>query len=248
MQINFPGHTEVRAGISERADGSMVWWNRKPVDKAIRANRDKYFKKIGIKPERVAAGGTAHGTEVVLVDEKNAGQYLLNADALVSNVPNLFLTITAADCLPVFYYNPVSVSFGVAHAGWRGLAKGILENTARALQNVYGAKAEDLLIAIGPHIRACHYEVGREVAILFNQKNIERRNGHLFASLADEAGSRLRGLGVKRISVSSACTYCDTEKFYSARRDKSEPLEGMAAYIGINAKETKEHEKNECEK
>jgi len=233
MRITFNQHSQVIAGISERSDGSMVWWNKKPIDKVVRQNRDRYFKKEGIDPKRVVAGGIAHSKHVAVVTEQDAGRYLLNTDALVTNVSNLFLSITTADCLPVYYYNPLKKCIGIAHAGWQGLTKGILENVVQKLHQSYDSKPKDLFVTIEPHIQVCHYEVGNEVAILFNKQNVKQRNKHLFVDLANEAKLRLRKLGVKQISINPICTYCESKRFFSARHDKIEPLQGMVAYIGL---------------
>lgn len=232
MRLSFNGYPEIMAGISEKAQGSMVWWNRLPVDQAVRQNRENYFKGLGIKPERVVAGGVIHGSRVAVVGEQEAGKYLLNTDALITNVPGLFLTVTAADCLPVYFYDAKTKSLGLAHAGWRGLVNGLLEKVVFELNHSCSSKADDLLVIIGPHIKSCHYEVGEEVAAKFSEQNIERRDGRIYVKLADEAKSRLRALGVNNILVNPACTY-DDERFYSARRDKLDPLQGMAAYIGL---------------
>lgn len=232
MRLTFNGYQKVMAGLSERADGSMVWWNRLPVDEAVRENRERYFKGLEIKPERVVAGGLVSGIQAVTVGEKEAGKYLLNTDALLTNVPGLFLTVTAADCLPVYFYDAKTQSIGLAHAGWRGLIKGILENVVFEFHSSFGCEVNDLRIIIGPHIKSCHYEVGEYVAAKFSEQNIKRRHGRIYVKLSDEAELRLRALGVKHISVSPICTYED-KRFYSARRDRLEPLKGMAAYIGL---------------
>lgn len=233
MDIVFDRHAHVKAGVSECSDGTMVWWNRMPVDEAVRENRERYFKSLGIDSDRVVAGGIAHGSHMAVVSDLDAGKYLLNTDALITNIPNLFLTITVADCMPIFCYDPVEKAVGIIHAGWRGLTGGVIENVIREFHYAFGSKPENLLIIIGPHIRSCHYTVRNEVADKFNEQNIERRDGHLFVKLASEAEMRLRQLGVKSISVSPICTYDEKERFYSARRDKVEPLQGMVAYIGI---------------
>lgn len=232
MHLAFNGHPEITAGLSERQDGSMVWWNRLPVDQAVCENRENYFRGLRIDPGRVVAGGLVHGVRVAAVGEKEAGKYLLDTDGLLTNIPNLFLTVTAADCLPVYFYAPKTKSLGLAHAGWRGLIKGILENVVFEFHSSFGCEANDLRIIIGPHIKSCHYEVGEYVAAKFSEQNIKRRHGRIYVKLSDEAELRLRALGVKHISVSPICTY-DDERFYSARRDKLEPLKGMAAYIGL---------------
>jgi len=226
---------KVITGLSYRADGSMVWWNQLPVDPMIQVNRDRYFIKQGIEPRRVVAGGMAHQTQVVAVGEDQAGHYLVDTDGLVTDVANLFLSITVADCLPVFFYDPARHAIGIAHAGWRGLVGGILENTVAMLQSTYGTSPADLIISTGPAIGVCHYEVGPEVAARFAPENIEQRNGHLFAKLVDEAVARLRAVGVNNSTVDPTCTYCSADRLYSARHDKTEPLEGMVAYIGLSA-------------
>jgi uncharacterized protein, YfiH family len=233
MQISFDKYPQVNAGLSERSDGSMVWWNRLPVDEIVRKNRDEYFQRLNIKPGQVVAGGIAHGNHAAVVDIAEAGKYILNTDGLLTNKPGIYLSITAADCLPVYFFDPVTNSIGVAHAGWRGLVAGILENVIKEFQNTYGSKPENIQVIIGPHIQGCHYEVGAEVAEQFSEKNIEERDGHLYAKLGAEAMLRLNNLGVKDIFVSSECTYENPQKFYSARYDKSEPLQGMVAYLGL---------------
>lgn len=231
MRLLFNECPEIMAGLSEQVNGSMVWWNRLPVDKAVRENRENYFRKLGINSERVVAGGVAHGVSVAVVGEKEAGKYLLDTDALLTAEPGLFLTVTAADCLPVYFYDAKTKSLGLAHAGWRGLINGILEKVVFEFNRSFGSEAADLRVIVGPHIRSCHYEVGREVAEKFAEANVEHRQGKLFVSLAGEAKWRLEKTGVKQIEVSLVCTYED-QRFFSMRRDKLDPLPGMAAYLG----------------
>jgi polyphenol oxidase len=233
MQIIFDKNPQIMAGLSERSEGSMIWWNRLPVDETVRKNRDRYFEKIKINPQRVVAGGIAYGTNVALVTEAEAGKYLLNADALITNNHDIFLSVTAADCLPVYFYDPATKSCGIAHASWHGLLGGILENVVKKFQDSFNSSPENIQAIIGPHIKSCHYEVGLEVAVKFAPQNIEERGGRLFADLGAEAVKRLRNSGVSDIVNSQECTYDNPEKFYSARRDKCSPSQGMAAYIGI---------------
>lgn len=233
MRIEFKNHPEIIAGISERADDSMIWWNKKPIDENIRKNREIFFKKQEIDPGRLVSGGLIHGASVAVVSEKDAGDYILDHDALITNVPNLFLNITAADCMPVFYFDPVSKSIGIAHAGWKGIMGGILEKTAVEMKKTYGVDPGNLTVAFGPHIRKCHYEVKEDVLDFYDEKNIEYREGKIFADITAEAEARLRRAGVKNILSDSPCTYCQAQRFFSARHNKYELLKSMAAYIGI---------------
>jgi polyphenol oxidase len=233
MLIEFIKYPRIIAGLSERSDGSMVWWNRLPVEETVRNNRESYFEKIKINPQKVVAGGIAHGNNVAIVTEAEAGKYLLDTDALITNSSNIFLSVTAADCLPVYFYDPITESLGIAHVGWRGLVAGILENVIKKFQSSFGSHPENLQVIIGPHIKSCHYEVGEEVAAQFAKENIKNRDGHLFADLGAEAALRLRNSGIKDIIINQESTSDNPQKFYSARRDKCEPLQGMVAYIGL---------------
>lgn len=232
MDIYFSNNAEVFAGVSEVSHGSMVWLNTLPVDPAIEQNRNNFFKTIGVDPARSVSGGLVHGVRVATVNDQDAGTYLLNTDALITNVPNLFLTITFADCTPVYFYDPVTQAIGIAHAGWRGTAAGILERVVEEMHRAFNVKPEDLHVVLGPNIKPHHYEVGQEVADAFHASSIEKENGKMYADLSAEAKLRLEQVGVKNIIINSTCTYCANNVF-SARRDKNVPLKGGMAFIGM---------------
>ncbi len=232
MKIAFKNNSKVLAGISEKKDGAMVWWNKLPVPNYILKNREKYFSQFGIGNKQVVSGGIAHGTEVKLVDASWRGEYILNADALITQEKNLFLSVTVADCLPVFFFDPKTESVAMVHAGWRSLVAGILEKTVVELNRNFGASPHDISVIIGPHIQNCCFEVGEEVAEKFNSRTVIKKDNKNFVDLGKEAELRLLELGIKNIEISEECTF-DSEKYFSARRDKKEPLEGMVAFIGI---------------
>ncbi|HLD20568.1 MAG TPA: peptidoglycan editing factor PgeF [Patescibacteria group bacterium] len=223
---------QVRLGFSERVDGSMVWWNRLPVPAPVQESRDTYFRQQGIDPSRVVAGGCAHTTNVRVVGEDDAGTYIPNSDSLITNQPNLFLSITAADCMPVYFSDAKHQTIGIAHAGWRGLVAGILENVVHGMTEMFGSAPEDIQVLIGPHIKKCHFEIGKEVAVKFLPKHIETHEGRLYADMSNEARSRLLSVGVRTIVDPSVCTVCQADILFSARTDRHDPLEGAVAYIG----------------
>lgn len=239
MKLEFKDSPEILLGISEKKDASMVWWNRLPVPEDILKNRKEYFSKFNIKENNVVSGGIAHGVNVKCVDEKNGGEYILDTDALITNTSNLFLSVTVADCLPVFFFDPVTRSVGIAHAGWRGLVGGIIEKTILEMKNNFNSRPEDISVIIGPHIQACCFEVGEEVSREFDTRAVTRKDNKIFVDLGKEAELRLiesrtlpTGRQVKNIEISSECTF-ESDKYFSARRDRKEPLEGMVAFIGM---------------
>ena len=89
MRLAFKNYPRVSAGLSERSDRNMVWWNRLPLPERVRQNRENYFKRQGIDPPRVVSGGIAHENKVKAVSEPEAGKYLLYTDALITVTPNL---------------------------------------------------------------------------------------------------------------------------------------------------------------
>lgn len=143
------------------------------------------------------------------------------ADAAVSHIPGTVLSILTADCLPVLFCAEDGSEIGAAHAGWRGLAAGVLEATLTQLQS----PRERLLAWLGPCIGATSYEVGEEVRAAFVAADaatidcfVPTRPGHWHCDLAALARRRLTAAGVTRIHGGGFDTFSDT-RFYSYRRD-----------------------------
>lgn len=161
-----------------------------------------------------------HGTTVVTTADLRAGT--TRADGVVSDVPNRVCAVLTADCLPVLLCDRAGTEVAAAHAGWRGLAAGILEATIAA----FSAPEHELLAWLGPAISARHFEVGEEVREAFVKQNRRAadafslaREGHWWADLYGLARQRLTALGVRDIYGGDFCTYRDARRFYSFRRD-----------------------------
>ena len=126
-----------------------------------------------------------------------------------------------ADCLPVLFCDRAGTRVAAAHAGWRGLAAGILENTVAAMQ----VPPEDLLVWLGPAIGSDAFEVGPEVKEIFGSTAAadcfrpSTRPGHYLADIYQLARLRLQALGVEAIHGGGLCTVSDSVRFYSYRRD-----------------------------
>ena len=139
-----------------------------------------------------------HGTAVLRGED--AGESAPEGDALVSRKRGLPLAIMTADCLPVLFFDPVSCTIAAAHAGWRGLAAGVLEKTAGAMETDPG----EIRAWLGPRIGSRVFEVGDEVRSAFLSSDSgaadafrESRPGHWLCSLAGLARRRLEGLGLR---------------------------------------------------
>lgn len=165
-------------------------------------------------PAEPVALRQVHGTRVVDLDRASPG---VEGDAAVTRTPNRVCAIRVADCMPVLLADDRGRVVGAAHAGWRGLCSGVLENTVAAM----AVPGERIVAWLGPAIGPKVYEVGDEVRAAFREKDAFRptRPGHWLLDLYAVARQRLRARGVERIFGGGCCTYSEPARFYSYRRD-----------------------------
>ena len=144
------------------------------------------------------------------------------ADASTTTLPNTVLAILTADCLPVLFCNESGTEIAAAHAGWRGLAGGILEATVQAMHS----PPATLMAWLGPAAGPQAYEIGQEVRAAFLEHDAgassaftATRDGHWLVDLYALARQRLADVGVHRVYGGGLCTISDPQSFYSHRRD-----------------------------
>ncbi|MDI1471150.1 MAG: peptidoglycan editing factor PgeF [Thermodesulfovibrio sp.] len=162
-----------------------------------------------------------HTDNIIIIDKYSKPQV---ADSVLTDNKELFIGIKVADCLPVLLYDPVKKVIGAIHGGWRSTAKAILKKTILKMVATYGCKPSNILIAMGPSIKGCCYEVGDEVieALKLETPSNEfvlRVNGKSHVDLATANLIQAISIGVKRenIWICSSCTRCNTERFASYR-------------------------------
>lgn len=183
--------------------------------------------KLEAKPKQSLQ--QVHGIKVFKLETVNQN-ITPEADAIYTQEKNTVCEIHTADCLPVFFCDQQGQEIALAHAGWRGLAAGVLENTLELFQS----DREKIYAWLGPAIGACHFEVGEEVREQFLQQSSAgsmpatdaaflagQQANKWMADLNKLARIRLNDAGVSKISACDLCTYCDAERFYSYRRDKA---------------------------
>ena len=204
--------------------------------KKISHNRNNYFLKQEINPELVVSAEIVHGNQVVTVDYNDSGKIIQSADGLVSKNKEIYLSVTSADCLPIFLFEPKKEIIGMIHAGWRSLEKGILSNAIKKIVEL-GGIPKNILVGIGPSICQKHYEIGPEVAAKFVKYSeaLKKENNRTYLDLGKIAVLQLLGLGIKKdnIEISSECTFELYGKYFSARRDQKKEIEAMIAIIGM---------------
>ena len=165
-----------------------------------------------------------HGTQVL---DLGVPQNTLVADACFTTQANIVCAVQTADCLPVLFCDAKTNGVAAAHAGWRGLVNGVLENTLAKMFEA-GAEPDNITIWLGPAIGPDQFEVGAEVRQQFINADpcadaafvpSDTQNGKFYADIYQLARLRLQRAGVYRIFGGNCCTVSEPEKFYSYRRD-----------------------------
>lgn len=174
---------------------------------AVEENRRRLTDALGHQPDRVRFALQVHETR--LLDQEEPLDEMPEADGHLLREPGAAALVFVADCLPVALSGPRGVA--MVHAGWRGLAGGILGAAAEAVE----AEAA----AIGPGIGRCCYEVGEEVLEPFRPLGDGIADGRML-DLPEVARRLLAQAGVERIELAGLCTSCEEELFFSHRRDK----------------------------
>jgi polyphenol oxidase len=176
-----------------------------------------------------------HGTAVASIGAHNvdvARSHPPVADAVLTRLPDVPLAVRVADCLPVLFADDAGTVVAVAHAGWRGLAAGVLEATVAAMP----VKPASLVAWIGPAIGPRAFEVGDDVRDAFAGHDrgslmhfVRARDGKWIADLPALARRRLAAVNVTRVTGGDQCTWSDASRFFSYRRDRTSAR--MAAFV-----------------
>lgn len=180
----------------------------------------RIFTELAGAPQEPRWLEQVHGTAVVNLDTCSLARP--RADAAISRTAGTVCAVQVADCLPVLFATRDGTAVAAAHAGWRGLLHGVLEQTVAAL----AAAPENILAWLGPAISAKHFEVGDEVRELFLSHNrtaevcfTRNTRNRWQCDLSQLARQRLTACGITQISGGQWCTYSDAMRFYSYRRD-----------------------------
>jgi YfiH family protein len=203
----------VRALVTTRAFGDLA--------------REEMRRKLrGLLPNEPGWLKQVHGNTVVEV----GSSVLPEADAAVARKPGSVCVVQAADCMPVLFADAAGTTVAAAHAGWRGLAGGVLEATIDAM----GVAPQELIAWLGPAIGPRVYEVGDDVRTAFRGYESAfkaTRRGHWLLDLYAVARHKLQSKGLRAISGGGFCTYSERERFFSYRRERTSAR--MAAFIWL---------------
>lgn len=210
----------VEHGVTHASHGNFSLSRGEDPD-LVHSRRRSFLEDLGLADAILVAPRLHHSPNVgvVVAGEAPEGFY----DAVIARGEGLVLAVTVADCVPMFFLDPETRAFGIAHAGWRGVAGGIVENVIRALATSFGTDPADLFVATGPAIRGPSYEVGPEVAGLFPEEFAvpsSARADRFLLDLPSCALAEARGAGVPRDQLVdfSLCTASHPDDLHSHRR------------------------------
>ena len=205
-------------------------------------NRKRVSEASGFFLSDWTCGEQTHGCRVQLVGEQERGaghaqldHAFADTDSLITKEPGILLTAVFADCVPLFFVDPVQHAIGIAHAGWKGTALQIAVRTVEAMREAFASRSEDLLAAIGPSIGACCYEVDDHVIQQIDMPAPRPTvSGRYMLDLKEVNRQFMIRAGIKpnNIEQSSYCTSCNTDLFYSHRGENGRTGR-MAGWIGI---------------
>lgn len=228
------GFTIRTGGVSEQPYGSLNMGLHVGDDPAhVVANRQLLAQQLELPFESWTCADQVHGTQVCQVMAGGAGRESLEnviqaTDGLYTDQEGVLLASFYADCVPLFFLDPASGAIGLAHAGWKGTVGRIAEEMVHALEKQFQAKKEELLVAIGPSIGGCCYEVDERIVahVRVSAKRWEdavqpSKNGRYMLDLRTLNTRILLEAGISETNILATgwCTSCRTDLFFSHRKE-----------------------------
>lgn len=210
-------------------------FTRGDVREDVLENYTRMADALGVDRKRMVLTFQTHTTNVRQVTEQDGGKGILterdyrDVDGLITNIPGMTLVTFYADCVPLYFLDPVHKAIGLSHSGWRGTVNRMGEVTLRAMKDAYGTRPEDVIACVGPSICVDCYEIGKEVAVEFvktfgeahrDEILTDKKNGKYQLNLwkANEIILKEAGVREENISVTDICTCCNPELLFSHRK------------------------------
>lgn len=223
------GFTTRMGGVSKGDCSTMnISTTRGDAPEAIEENRKRLARALGVKVEDFTYTHQTHTTNVAVVREEDRGKRFMETDGMVTNVPEICLVTFYADCVPLYFVDPVHKAIGLSHSGWRGTVGRMGQVTLEKMKEVYGTRPEDIYAAIGPSICQDCYEVSGDVIEEFQKsfsKSVwpqlfyKKENGKYQLNLwkANQLVLTEAGVTEQKIAVTNLCTHCNPEILFSHR-------------------------------
>jgi YfiH family protein len=233
-----------QGGHSPRPFDSLHFGAAGHTEHELAANVDEAARALGIDPAALYTATQVHGRDVLAIEPDRDRAKLLgqHADALLAHSPGLGCAVKIADCLPVLLAHRDSGAVAAVHSGWQGTVRDVVGAAVAALCRTTGQES-GLIAAIGPHIRACCFEVGDDVAAQLaaaagSDDVVRRASGarpHVDLALVVKHQLRRAGVLEPAIEILDGCSMCDAARFFSYRRDRENSGRNLAAIVAGRA-------------
>ncbi len=237
-------------GVSEGCYASLnLSFDRGDKPESVMENFRRIGASIGVRCEDMVLSKQTHTTNVRVVTAEDRGKGIIrerdytDVDGLITNVPGICLVTSYADCVPLYFVDPVKRAVGLSHSGWRGTVGKIGKKTIELMQETYGSDPADILAAVGPSVCMECYEVSEDVIRKFQDTFAEESWTELFYRKPNgkyqldlwQANSlifREAGIRPEHIAVTNVCTHCNSKILYS-HREAGDRRGNLCAFLAL---------------
>ena len=244
------GFSTREGGVSQGIFATMnLSFSRGDEEQAVMENYHRLADAVGFQVEDMVASDQTHTTNVRVVTEEDRGNGIVKSkafhdvDGMITNVPGIVLCTYYADCVPLYFVDPIHHAVGLSHSGWRGTVGKIGKVTVQKMEQEFGTRPEQLLAAIGPSICQDCYEVSEDVIQQFRNAFPEndweelfykKENGKYQLDLwkANRLVFQEAGIPAENISMPGICTCCNPQFLFSHRASHGK-RGNLAAFLGI---------------
>lgn len=228
-EVAVHGFSTRLGGVSKGHCATMnLSTHRGDAPEAVAENRRRIARAIGVDENRMVYTNQTHTTNVVRVRESDIGRGFPETDGMVTNEPGICLVTFYADCVPLYFVDPVRKAIGLSHSGWRGTVGKMANVTVRRMEEEFGSRPEDIYAAVGPSICQDCYEVSEDVIEKFKESYepscypelfYRKENGKYQLNLwkANERNLLEAGIRPEHMAVTNLCTCCNPEVLFSHR-------------------------------
>lgn len=244
------GFSTRKGGVSTGIFSSMnLNFKRGDDPDAVLENYRRMAAALNMRVEDMVLSDQTHTTNVRVITEEDRGKGILrpqdysDVDGMITNVPGIVLVTSYADCVPLYFVDPVRKAIGLSHSGWKGTVGYIGQKTVEKMHEVYGSEPKDIVAAIGPSICQSCYEVSDDVAEAFRANFtadeaadilLDKGNGKYQLDLWKANWYVLTDAGIlpEHLSVTDLCTACHPDLLWSHRKTNGQ-RGGLSAFLSL---------------
>ena len=244
------GFSTRKGGVSTGIFSSMnLNFKRGDDPDAVMENYRRMAAALNMRVEDMVLSDQTHTTNVRVITEEDRGKGILkpqdysDVDGMITNVPGIVLVTSYADCVPLYFVDPVRKAIGLSHSGWKGTVGHIGQKTVWKMYEVYGSEPKDIVAAIGPSICQSCYEVSDDVAEAFRANFtadevadilLDKGNGKYQLDLWKANWYVLTDAGIlpEHLSVTDLCTACHPDLLWSHRKTNGQ-RGGLSAFLSL---------------